>query len=377
MKPYARHLMIAALLAALVLGKGEVSQGWHNAPWDVEPLDIQQTTEDNLLRNSNMEEGFYWKYPNHYIANEWRRWWIGEDIPEYDDVRAWRPDRYDGKHAQVYFRWGRPYTAGIYQRVSVQPCTYYQFSMYGRNHSNANINHHARVGIDPLGRKCDLYMSSLPSDIVWSPDQTFYYTWGQHTVIAESQSDLITAIAYVSPDNVYTTFDTFWDAGTLVELPPPPGQLPDPPNWDTSEFITGVISYTQSNSLIVEWETMGPASAQIWYQVHEPSPPISTPITPTGTLLFPAVYLPLVVNSLSPEPPAYSMYTPVDSSHLIHHQAVIPDLVTGQIVEFVILARHLEDDMCITSASAPFETTFVFKPPVPPRDLNGDVERRQ
>jgi hypothetical protein len=326
------------------------------------------------LKNGNMEEGFYWKYPNHYIANEWRRWWIGESIPEYDDVRAWRPERYDGKHAQIYFRWGRPYTEGIFQRVSVQPCTYYQFSMYGRNHSNAKINHHARIGIDPLGRNYGLYMSSLPSDIVWSPEQTFYYTWGQHTVIAESRSDLITAIAYVSPDNVYTTYDTFWDTGTLIELPPPPGQLPDPPNWDASEFITGVISYTESNSLFVEWETMEPASAQVWYRVHEPSPPISIPTTPTGTLLFPAVYLPLVVNSLSPESSVYPMYTPVDLSHLTDHQAMIPDLITGQIVEFVILARHLENDACTTSASAPFETTFVFKPPVPPRDPIGDVE---
>jgi hypothetical protein len=370
MKQYARHLMTIALLAVLVLGKGEVGRGMNNAPWNVEPLDVQQVPENNLLGNSSMEEGFYWKYPNHYVANEWQRWWVGDGIPEYDDVRAWRPQRYDGNHAQIYFRWGKSYTAGIYQQITVRPCTHYQFTMYGRNHSNLAVNHHAKIGLDPLGREYGLYMPSLPPDITWSPEQTFYYTWGQHSVIAESRGYTMTAITYVSPDNVYTTYDTFWDAGTLVELPPPPGKLADPPDWDTGEFITGVLSYTLSGKLIVEWETAEPASTQIWYRVHTPPP--TSPTTPTDTLVLPAIYLPIVMNSYPPELATYSMYTPIDPSYLTHHQTAIQGLEEGQIVEFVILARHLEDDDCRTLSSAPFKTTVVFKPPVPPRDLAGD-----
>jgi hypothetical protein len=382
MKQYARHLVVATLFAALVLGKGEISRGVGDAPLEREgnSLRVQQTQEGNLLVNSSMEEGFYWKYPNHYVANGWQRWWIGGAIPEYDDVRAWRPHRYDGDHAQIYFRWGRPYTAGIYQRVAVRPCTYYQFSMYGRNHSNLSLNHHARIGIDPLGREYGLYMSSFPSGIVWSPEQTFFYIWGLHTVTTESRSDYVTAITYVSPDSVYTTYDTFWDAGALVELPPPPGRLPDPSNWESNEFITGVISYTQSENLVIEWETAEPASAQVWYQVHTPPPSSTLPTTPTGTLLFPAIYLPVVMSSQTPAPPAYSMYTPIDPSYLTHHQAVIKGLREGQIVEFVILARHLVDSTCSTSPSAPLETTVVFKLPVPPPQDPADdvgVERRQ
>lgn len=374
MKRQIGYFTNAILLIGLVLGKGEVSLGVGTYPWDKEPFQSQQVQPSNLLANSSMEEGFYWKYPNHYVANEWQRWWVGEGIPEYDDVRAWRPERYDGDHAQIYFRWGKSYTAGIYQRVAVRPCTYYQFSMYGRNHSNRAVDHHARIGIDPLGREYGLYMSSLPSDITWSPEQTFFYTWGLHTVIAESRSDHITAIAYVSPDNVYTTYDTFWDAGALIELPPPPGQLSDPSNWDPSEFITGVVSYIQSGNLVVEWETAEPASAQVWYQVHPPAPPI----TPAGTLLFPAVYLPVIMNAYPPEQqqPTYSMYTPIDQSHLTHHQAAIKGLKEGQIIEFVILARHLEDDVCRISPSAPFKVTITFAPP-PPRGPVSDVERRQ
>ncbi len=374
MKHYTRHFITVALLAILLFGEGEVSQGMNNAPWDVEPLDIQQLSENNLLANSSMEDGFYWKYPNHYVANEWKRWWMGDGIPEYDDARAWRPERYDGNHAQIYFRWGRSYTAGIYQQVAVRPCTHYQFTMYGRNHSSAVVNHHAKIGLDPLGREYGLYMSSLPSDITWSPEQTFYYTWGQHSVIAESRGYTMTAITYVSPDNMYTTYDTFWDVGTVVELPPAPGKLPDPPDWDTSEFITGVSSYTISGDFIIEWDTVEPASTQVWYQVS--TPPATSPYTPTIVPTLTSIYLPLVMNSypLVEESFIYSMYTPADPSYLTHHHATIQDVKEGQIVEFVILARHLEDDDCRTSSSASFKTTVVFEPPNPPRYLDDNVE---
>jgi hypothetical protein len=60
------------------------------------------------------------------------------------------------------------------------------------------------------------------------------------------------------------------------------------------------------------------------------------------------------------------MYTPLDRSDLTYHQVTIEGLESGQIVEFVILARHLEGDTCRTSSSAAFETTIVFKPLPPP-----------
>ncbi|MCP4537088.1 MAG: hypothetical protein GY832_08065 [Chloroflexi bacterium] len=374
MKQYTRHLITIALLAILLFGKGEISRGINNAPWNVEPLELgaQQMPEDNLLANYNMEDGFYWKYPNHFVANEWQRWWLGEGIPEYDDARAWRPEKYDGKHAQVYFRWGRSYTAGIYQQVAVRPCTHYQFSMYGRNHSTLDVDHHAKIGLDPLGREYDLYMPSLPSDITWSPEQTFYYTWGQHSVIAESRGYTVTAITYVSPDNMYITYDTFWDAGTLVESPPPPGKLPDPPDQNSSDFVTSVSSYTLSGDFIVEWETAEPALTQVWYKAYTPPPTSTHSITPTGTLLLSFTYLPLVMNMHPLELSAYSMYTPIGPGHLTHHQATIQDIEEGQIVEFVILARHLEDGDCRTSSSTPFKATIVFEPPIPPRDLVND-----
>jgi len=359
MKRYTWCLVTIVLLTALALGKGEVILRAGKAPWEEGLFQNQQTQADSLLVNGNMEElAFYWKPPNHFIAGGWMRWWLGHVIPEYDDIRAWRPHRYDGDHAQIYFwYWYVPYTAGIYQRVAVQPCTFYQFSMYGRNHSAPGADHHARIGIDPLGRQYttmdDPRVESLPDDIVWSPEQTFFYTWGLHTVIAESRSDHITAITYVSPDHSHQPYDTFWDAGTLTKVPPPSERLADPPGWTPDGFITNVVSYTSYISpgqLFIEWETGEPASTQVVYGVST----YTLPITPTATFTH-VVYLPLVVRGQLPE-----LYTPVDQSGLTHHQAVIQRLEGSQTVEFVILARRLVEDACLTSRSAFFKVTVHF-----------------
>ncbi len=363
MKRLSWKLVIAALFAVLLLWNGETSVGAGDGPGEEEPIAIQEMEKGNLLTNGSMEEGFYWKYPNHFVANGWRRWWIGDDIPEYDDARAWRPHRYDGNHAQVYFRWGKPYTAGIYQTAVARPCTLYQFSAYGRNHSGLGLDHHARIGIDPLGRKYQLYMDSLPPEIVWSSEQTFFYTWGLHTVTAESHSDQITAITYVSPDREYTVYDTFWDAASLIELPSPPGRLPDPADWDPSETITDISTRIDPGQLTIQWQTTISASSQVWYRVHS----ATSPITSTGTLLTPAasVYLPLILACYE-DGPKYPMYTPIDQSDLTHHQITITGLEKGQLVEFVILARHLVNDTCRTSASRTVEVAYLAKPLPPP-----------
>lgn len=342
-----RQLWFTLTLIALIVLVG--ASGGPVGAVEIYPPEIQQTQPDNLLVNPGMEDGFYWEPPNHFVANGWLRWWVGNGIPEYDDVRAWRPWRYDGEHAQVYFRWGVPYTAGIYQKVNVRPCTYYRFTMYGRNHSGEGINHHAKIGIDPLGRDYGLYMSSLPGDVVWSPEKTYFYTWGLHEVEAESRSDWITVITYVSPDSQYTPYDTFWDAGTLTELPPPPGRLPEPSDWTPTAFIGDIKAYFQDNDLIIEWKTAGPATSQIWYDVK---------YTPLWSYKW-HVYLPLVMSAqheiVIPDLP---QYTPADTSDRTEHRAVIEGLYWYQQVTFVVLARHLVGGECVTEASTVHISTF-------------------
>ena len=312
-----------------------------------EPLLPRQTSPDNLLLNGNMDETpFYWKPPNHWVAGDWMRWWTSSMIPEYDDVRAWRPQRYDGNHAQVYFIWGGPYTAGIYQQVPVQPCTHYQFSIFGRNHSLEGADHHAKIGLDPLGRAYNTLdaprVSELPFDIVWSPEQTFYNVWGQHTVVAESRNETISAITYVSPDPDYYPYDTFWDGGSLVEVAPPSGtilagsSLPAPDN-----LIMGLSVSALALMAIVEWDTPVPASTQVMYRYVGPTHP------PGATLMPHSVFLPSVTSdSLE-----LNLHSELDTTPVLHHRVVLQDLAPGYKIEVAALSRRLDGQICVTSAS--------------------------
>jgi hypothetical protein len=149
----------------------------------------------------------------------------------------------------------------------------------------------------------------------------------------------------------------------LVELPPPPGRLPDPIDWEPSESITGISTRMEPGQLTIQWQTTISASSQVWYRTYSPT----LPITPSGTLLIPSasVYLPLILNCYE-NGPRYPMYTPIDQSDLTHHQTTITGLEKGQFVEFVILARHLVGDTCHTSVSQIVKIAYSVKPLPPP-----------
>lgn len=329
MKRYGVSLLVVALIASFVLGSGEITRGEGGGTGGgIKETAIERVLSGpNLLVNGNMEQlPFYWKAPNHFVAGGWLRWWIGDDIPEYDDVRSWRPQRYDGDHAQVYFRWGQTYTAGIYQRVTVEPCRFYQFSMYGRNHSHDEADHHARLGIDPFGRVYNTIdepgVPSLPADIVWGEEQTYYYQWGLHTVTAESQGNAITAIAYASPEAGHGYYDTFWDAGSLVESDPPDGFLPEPDSWMPSGFIYNLSVVSLLDQVVVTWETTSPASTQVWYNKN---------ITTTDN--------------------TYTYATPPEMTPTTQHRVVVDGLQSGDSLQLVAVSRRFTGSACTTEVS--------------------------
>lgn len=336
MRRSALHLSAAALVVLLVLGPRASIQGDVGAVGDV-PAPPRALLATDLLVNGNMDEiAFYWKPPNHFVAGGWLRWWIGGgDIPEYDDVRAWRPYRYDGNHAQVYFRWGEPYTAGIYQRVhGVEPCRFYEFEMYGRNHSHDYTNHHARIGLDPLGRVYNDInnpgIAALPDEVVWSAEQTFYYTWGRHTVTAEALANSITAIAYAAPNAGHKYYDTFWDAGSLVETTPPGGRLPDPESWTPAGFVQNVSATPLLDQMVITWDTAEPASSQVWYNVN---------LTTTNN--------------------TYAYASAADMDPKTHHRVVIDGFQSGTEIQFVAVSRRYTGGNCATSVSTP---TMAYSP---------------
>ena len=337
------------------------TEGWLPAP----PIETQSFTP-NLLVNGNFDDPaypFYWRYPNHFVAGGWIRWWIHETVlPEYDDARDKRP-YYDGGHAQVYFKWGHTYEAGIYQVVTgLSPCTPYRFTMWARNHSLEGVLPHARIGLDPQGTQLTpndddcAVKTGLPPQTVWSREQTALLIWEELSVEAEPLGSRLTAILYAHPEpppygGPYY-YDTIWDAGRLITGTYPGGRLPEPTSWTPSGFITNIVTSTVLNTLVIEWDTLAPASTQVWYEIL---PPPSSPISPTGAF---TVYLPLVMRA-----PTFTYATPLDVTPVTHHRAVIAGLQDGQTVRFVALSRRLLDGSCVTEVSAPIEVT-VHVPPL-------------
>jgi len=336
MKRHALYSIIALLLATLLFeGQKETIRG--KDPWEDKKSYIEQQTEENLLVNGSMEEGFYWKYPNHFVAKGWERWWIhGSVLPEYDDTDKSdvRPE-YDGEHAQTYFKWGASYTAGIYQTVTgLSPCTPYQLTMWARSHSLAGALPHARIGLDPQGLDFTpdgAVKSGLPPQTVWSDEQTALFTWEQLSVQAEPLGDRLTAILYTAPwrpnDGRTYYFDAYWDAGKLIHSPSPDGRLSEPDSWAPSEFIQNLSAVSLLDQVIITWNTSSPASTQVWYEITSAAVVAQNPPT--------------------------ALATPVDLTPVTQHRVVIEGLRSGEVVSFVALSRRPVDAQCVTEASAP------------------------
>jgi hypothetical protein len=309
----------------------------------------EPTTADttNLLTNPGFEEGrFTEHYPNHWIAANWYRWWIhGSPLGEYTDVGNGRHP-YLGEHAQIYHSW-HDYTQGIYQVIdNLTPCRPYELSAYAKTHALAGTRPHTRVGLDPQGTQLtpnpDIgSVSALPTGTRWSAEKTSIYVWEQLSVMAEPEGTSLTAIYYAAPrypgpENSY--YDTFWDAGALVPASYGSGRLPGP-LVETQDFITNVHIITNTHSITVSWETAAPASTQIWYNQITPTEPFS----PTEPLTY-TTYLPLISN----ESLDFDHATGVNYMQSTTHQALIDQLESGQIINLVILARHLKDGACVT-----------------------------
>ncbi|RME31895.1 MAG: hypothetical protein D6793_11780 [Thermoflexia bacterium] len=334
--------------------------------WLPAPPVEAQSQMPNLLVNGNFDDPaypFYWRYPNHFVAGGWIRWWIHLTVlPEYDDARSQRP-YYDGGHAQVYFKWGHTYEAGIYQVVTgLTPCTPYRFTMWARNHSLDGVLPHARIGLDPEGTQLTpsdddcAVKTGLPPKTVWSREQTALFTWEELSVEAEPLGTRLTAILYAHPeppnDGRTYYFDTIWDAGRLITGTYPGGRMPEPLSWTPSGFITNVTTATVLNTLVIEWDTPAPASTQVWYNIVSPT----TPISFTGAY---TVYLPLVMKA-----PQYAYATALDVTPVTHHRAVIGGLQNGQIVRFVVLSRRASGGACVTEVSEPMEVVISGIPPL-------------
>ncbi len=324
------------------------------------------TTGVNLLINGDFEmedpatHGFRWYPPNHYLALHWHRWWVNiwpSQIPEYDDMRPggrWPP--YSGKHAQVYFKWGVRYEAGIYQVVeNITPCMPYEFSMYVFSSGNPGTEPRAMVGLDPQGTKITHHdhihndLIAWPPYMHWSAMQTEFRTWTRQAVVAEALSDKLTAITYANPryqgPNI-PFYDTWWDYGFLYQLNFPDGKLPEPLSWN-STYLGTPNAQRQGDNVTISWNSSGPASTQLRYTIRRHHEPVSS----TLLLLANPVYLPLIAYSQ----PVYT--TALNPTPVTEHNVsiTVPNLKSNDQITYWLLSRRPDTGACVTEGRGPFE----------------------
>jgi hypothetical protein len=363
MKQIVNVLMAFVIVLTLAASIGAPTQTRLTTASSIPPAPQVESAATNLLLDGNMEDQpYYWKYPNHFIAPHWNRWWYKYlMIPEYDDTRTARV-HYEGDHAQVYFKWGGAYQAGLYQVVSgLTPCTPYELSAYARNHSVEGATAHSRVGLDPEGTQItpnnDIGdILSLPPMTVWSAEQTELFVWEQLRVQAEPINNTLTAILYASiqpGSSQIHYYDSYWDAAVLVQTTFPNNRLPAPSTWVPSDFIYDVQTTKVDNTLTIDWKTQTPASTQVWYKTQ----PIQTPISSTLLIsLTHRTYVPFAAKE--PNPNTFTQYSTLDTTPTTNHHVVITGIPYGNNVFFVPLSRRPKSTGCTTETYGPLTVKF-------------------
>jgi hypothetical protein len=350
---------------------------WQYPHGDKSLLRTTSSTPGDLLRNGDMDqEGLYWKYPNHYIVGGWFEWFSTRRwIPEFDNGNRMANNFvHTPPNSQRIHAWANSYAGGLIQSVTVTPCTYYQFQVYGHSRPGNEgspppvpVDSHMKVGIEPYGWMSErtpppppnydpgLEPEEIPSTVIWSPEATHNFVFMPYAITAEARSTKVTVIMFsnpeIDPDNGVVWNDTIWDTASLLEVPPPSGIILDSaivPEPDG--LITNLTTDVVSQQATIEWDTTVDASTQLLYRVLEPSDPISV----THPLSY-SLHFPVLSRSKNP----YAMqHSPFDSAPVSHHKVVLTDLPDDYVLEFVALSRRLNSNACVTSAS-----DFMFAEP--------------
>ncbi len=344
--------------------------------------DQQIASGPNLLVNGDMDQyGFYPRPPNHYVAGQWYEWWGNySTIPEFiDGGHPYHNECYppppDGKchndytkvynNSQGYIRYSfTQFIAGIYQPVhNVTPCTLYTFEIWNRNDASGFL-YHPKLGIDPTGwiitrpggsppNNCppdgnsvcpDPYVGDdhgFPNTIIWSEQLTHPgYTWGKGSLTVEAVNSSISVWTYAAPDSSQFSTSTYWDYGSVVQVPFLDQKLPEPDSWSPIGFVNSVSTFYSGSDLIVTWNTLEPSSTQVWYHVIQ----AQTGITDTSSLTN-TTYMPTIHKSL--DPLKFSITT-LNATPVTNHQAVISGLNDGDNLTFIPLSRRPINNKCVT-----------------------------
>jgi hypothetical protein len=329
------------------------------------PIPTGDVTPGDMLTNGNMDQqGFYWRYPNHWISGSWFEWFSTRLlIPEFTDGHE-RGFSHTYPSSQRLQLWGARYAGGLMQSATVIPCTYYRFQAFGQsrpgtdNPPPVDVASHMKIGIEPYGwmsgRKIPRYDPGLepeefPDTVIWSSEATHNFVFAPYNVTAEALSSTVTVILFSNPEvdleGGVIWNDTIWDTASLIEVLPPSGSilggdgLPEPDG-----LISNVSARALPKVAIVEWDTAVPASTQLLYRIVEPI----APITNTQPLTY-SLYLPMVTHDAGGF--VFDRRSRPDTTPVLHHRVVVFGLPDVYTIDFVGLSRRLVGDGCVTSAS--------------------------
>ena len=275
---------------------------------------IVHAQDGNLLQNGDFEGAFQPFEANSAImtAAGWTPWWIYQDTADPDwrnrtpvFEQATASDRvHAGGSAQQYSTTFGTHTAGIYQQVSGRtPGEQLHFSVWAyvwsSNYDEAccsvdNGFVDLRVGIDPSGGTYP-----FASNVVWSPLEQHYDSWGELTVDAVAAADTVTVFFYSAPlypvkhNNIYiddaqltvtgqaTLAPTEAATGTVTEsltpsattTPPTSAPATETPSSPTAGTVTTTVTATAETEgtvyLVQRGDTLGAIAARFGLTVEE------------------------------------------------------------------------------------------------------------
>jgi hypothetical protein len=117
---------------------------------------------------------------------------------------------------------------------------------------------------------------------------------------------------------------------------------PESPGGDDSGITFGPTVLPADTSARVEWNTTSKAISQVYYRrVGSPS----TPVSPTGTLLF-TTYLPLIGRG-----PNLWSWTALDPTPKTGHVGIISGLMPDRTYEYFVVSRGVSGGACVNWVS--------------------------
>lgn len=211
--------------------------------------------EEDPLANPGFEGDFSYRHDPYTdiwagelsVADGWDLWYDNsQECPDYDP--DCNPQSYNrrpeykretnlervrsGESAQKFFTTYGTHTAGLYQKLDVDPDSWVQFSIWVMAwSSNKDITDHSfipgpyavSVGIDPTGGE-----SWEAPEIQWSVPITRHDEWVYLEVAAHTVSGSISVWTRATQHDPVKHNDSYWDDAELVVLDEPPTPTPTP-----------------------------------------------------------------------------------------------------------------------------------------------------